>query len=100
MIRAGWPDRKPTWLPFLEWGTVLRVTDAEPKNWLPRALRSVLTHWRYRGGTLAAAAPAPTQAAAQVTAAPGGDGPERWARGGGEGPLTRDARPAGLGPPT
>ena len=47
-----------------------------------------------------AAVPAPTQAAAQVTAAPGGDDSRRWARGGGEGPVTRDTPPAGPGPPT
>ena len=46
----------------------------------------------------AAAAPAPTQAATQVTAAP--HRPRRWARGGGEGPLTRDTPWAGPGPPT
>ena len=47
----------------------------------------------------AAAAPAPPPAAAQVTAAPGNDGPGRWAQGGGEGPATRDTPPAGPGPP-
>ena len=48
MIRAGWPDREPTWPAFLEGGAVLRVTDAEANNWLPRALRTALTHGRYR----------------------------------------------------
>ena len=46
----------------------------------------------------AAAAPAPTQAATQVTAAP--RRPRRWAGGAGEGPVTRDTPPAGPGPPT
>ena len=37
-----------TWPAVLEGGAVLRITDAEAKNWLPRALRTALTHWRYR----------------------------------------------------
>ena len=48
MIRAAWPDREPTWPAFLEGGAVLRITDADANNWLPRALRNALTHWRYR----------------------------------------------------
>ena len=48
VIRAGWPDREPTWPAFLEGGAVLRITDADANNWLPRALRSALAHWRYR----------------------------------------------------
>ena len=28
-------------------GAVLRITDAEANNWLPRALRTALTHWHY-----------------------------------------------------
>ena len=48
MIRAGWPDRDPTWQAFLEGGAVLHVTDVEANNWLPRALCTALTHWRYR----------------------------------------------------
>ena len=48
VIRAGWPDREPTWPAFLEWAAVLRVTEAEANNWLPRALNTALTHWRYR----------------------------------------------------
>ena len=48
VIRAAWPDRGPTWPAFLEGGAVLRITDAEANNWLPRALRSALAHWRYR----------------------------------------------------
>ena len=47
VIRAGWPDREPTWLTFLEGGAVLRVTDAEGHNWPPRALRTAPTHWGY-----------------------------------------------------
>ena len=48
VIRAAWPDREPTWPAFLEGGAVLRITDADANNWLPRALRSALAHWRYR----------------------------------------------------
>ena len=48
VIRAAWPDRDPTWPAFLEGGAVLRITDADANNWLPRALRSALAHWRYR----------------------------------------------------
>ena len=48
VIRAAWPDREPTWPDFLEGGAVLRITDADANNWLPRALRSSLAHWRYR----------------------------------------------------
>ena len=48
VIRAWWPDREPTWPAFLEGGAVLRDTDAEANNWLPRVLRTALTHWRYR----------------------------------------------------
>ena len=49
MIRAGWPDKEPTWPAFLEGRVVgLRIMDAEANNWLPPALRTALTHWRYR----------------------------------------------------
>ena len=48
VIWAAWPDRGPTWPAFLEGGVVLRITDADANNWLPRALRSALTHWCYR----------------------------------------------------
>ena len=48
MIWAGWSDREPTWPAFLEEGAVVPVTDAEANNWLPRALRTALTHCRYR----------------------------------------------------
>ena len=48
VIRAAWPDRVPTWPAFLKGGAVLRITDADANNWLPRALRSALAHWRYR----------------------------------------------------
>ena len=48
VIRAAWPDREPTWPAFLEGGAVLRIMDADANNWLPRALRSALAHWRYR----------------------------------------------------
>ena len=48
VIWAAWPDREPTWPAFLEGGAVLRITDADANNWLPRALRSALAHWRYR----------------------------------------------------
>ena len=45
---ARWPDREPTWTAFLKEGAVLRVMDAEANNWLPRALCTALTDWRYR----------------------------------------------------
>ena len=48
VIWAAWPDREPTWPAFLEGGAVLRITDANVNNWLPRALRNALTHLRYR----------------------------------------------------
>ena len=48
VIWAAWPDREPTWPAFLEGGAVLRITDADANNWLLRALRNALTHWRYR----------------------------------------------------
>ena len=48
VIRAAGPDREPTWPAFLEGGAVLRITDADANNWLPRALSSALAHWRYR----------------------------------------------------
>ena len=47
-VRAGWPDRGPTWPAFLVEGAVPRVADAEVNDCLPRALRTTLTHWRYR----------------------------------------------------
>ena len=66
---------------------MLRITDADANNWLPRALRSALAHWRYRRhNPAAAAAPAPTQAAAQVKGPDGGYG--RFG-GGGLGPPTQ-----------
>ena len=40
--------REPTWPAFLKGGAVLRITDADANNWLPRVLRSALAHWRYR----------------------------------------------------
>ena len=48
VIRAAWPERERTWTAFLEGGAVLRNTDADANNWLPRALRNASTHWRYR----------------------------------------------------
>ena len=48
VIRAAWPDREPTWPAFPEGGAVLRIKDVDANNWLPRALRNALTHWRYR----------------------------------------------------
>ena len=50
-IRAACPDREPTWPAFLEGRAVLRITDADANNWLPRALHNALTHWRYRRRT-------------------------------------------------
>ena len=59
VIRAGWPDRGPEWPGFLEEGAVLRVTDAEANVCLPRALRTVLSHWRYRPRKLPPPEPQP-----------------------------------------
>ena len=47
VIGAVWPDREPTWPALLEGGAVLRITDADANNWLLRAWRNALTHWRY-----------------------------------------------------
>ena len=44
MIRAVWPHTEPTCPAFLEGGALLRITDADANNWLPRALRNALTH--------------------------------------------------------
>ena len=48
MIRAASPDRGPNWPAFLEEGAVLRITDVDTNNWLPRPLCNALTHLRYR----------------------------------------------------
>ena len=48
VIRAGWPDLGLERPAFPEGGTMLRVTDAEANIWLPRALRTALSHRRYR----------------------------------------------------
>ena len=49
VIRAGWPNRGPEWLSFLEGGAAgIRVTHAEANVWLHRALRTALSHWCYR----------------------------------------------------
>ena len=98
VIRAGWPEREPTWPALLEGGASLRITDAEANNWLSRACAPPSFTGATAGRTRHCHTPAPTQAAAQVTAAPGGDGPGRWAQGGGEGPATRDIPPSSLGP--
>ena len=50
MIWAGWPNRVPGWAALLEGGAVLRVGDAKANVWLPGALRTTLSHWRYRPG--------------------------------------------------
>ena len=47
VIWAAWPDSGRTGPAFLEGGAVLCITDADAHNWLPRALRNALTHWRY-----------------------------------------------------
>ena len=48
VIRAGSTDREPAWPAFLEGGAVLHVMDVEVNNWFHRALRTALTHLRYR----------------------------------------------------
>ena len=47
VILAVWPDRERMWPAFLGGGAVLRITDADANNWLPRALRNAVIHWRY-----------------------------------------------------
>ena len=84
LIPAAWPDRALTWPAFLEGRAVLRNTDADANNWLPRALRNALTHWRYRRRNPRPPQPQPlAQATTALTAAP--HRPRRWARGGGTG---------------
>ena len=85
VIRAAWPNREPTWPAFQEGGAVLRLTDADANNWPPPGLAQRPRPLGLPPAQPAAAtAPAPTQAAAQVTA------------------QTADARNSGgeLGPPT
>ena len=78
---------------------VLPITDADVNNWLPQGFAQ-------RPHPLAllpaepatAAAPAPTQATTQVTAAP--RRPRRWAQGGGGGvTVPREPPPGEAGPP-
>ena len=87
VIWAAWPARGPTWPAFLEGGAVLRITDADANNWLPRALRSALAHWRYRRRNPRSHSPSPH------TSGGAGDGPDsgRERVGGGAGPP--DPRP-------
>ena len=87
MIRAAWPDRGPTWLAFLEGGAVVRITDADANNWLPRALCNAVTHCCYRRRN-----PPPPQPQPH-TSCGAGDGPDgrRERGGGGAGPP--DPRP-------
>ena len=79
VIRVAWPDREPTWPAFLEGGAVLRIKDADANNWLPRALRNALTHWRYRRRNPPPPQPQP---------------PHKRRRGGGKGTVPRDAPPS------
>ena len=88
VIRAAWPDREPTWPAFLEGRAVLRITDADANNWLPRALRSALAHWRYRRRN-----PPPPQLSPH-TSGGAGDGPD-----GGREKVGGGAGPAGPRPP-
>ena len=59
MIRAAWPDREPTWPAFLEGGAVLRITNADANNWLPRALRSAVPFSATAGATRRRHSPSP-----------------------------------------
>ena len=56
---AGWPNQGREWPAFLEEGAVLRITDAEPNVWLPRAQGIALSHWRYRRRNLSPLQPQP-----------------------------------------
>ena len=101
VILAGWPNREPTWPAFLGGGggarrhgrRVQQLAPPGPAN-RPHPLALLPEE------PAAAAAPAPTQAAAQVTAAPGGNCPGWQAQGGGNGPATRDTPAADPGHPT
>ena len=59
VIRTAWPDREPTWPAVLKGVVVLRITNADTNNWLPRGLRNALTHWRYRRRNLPPPQPQP-----------------------------------------
>ena len=93
VIRAAWPDREPTWLAILEGKAVLRITDADANNWLPRALRNALTHWRYRRRNRHRHSPSPH------TTRGTGDGPEDGRERVGGGTVPWYAPPGGAGPP-
>ena len=87
VIQAAWPDREPTWPAFLEGGAVLRITDADANNWIPRALRTPSPTGATAGATRRRHSPSPH------TSGGAGDGPDggRQKLEGGAGPP--DPRP-------
>ena len=86
-MQAAWPDRGPTWPAFLEGGAMLRITDADTNNWLPRALRSALAHWRYRHASRRRPSPSPH------TSGGAGDSPDGGRERVGKGAGPPDPRP-------
>ena len=97
---AGFPGR----------GLVLRVADAEANNWLPRALRTAPTNWRYRPRNPPSLQPQPPRKRrrrwrprpAAMVRRPAGrtSNPRQQRRGGGSRPTARGSPRAGPGPPT
>ena len=97
VIRAVWPDREPTWPAFLEGGGGAPhhgcgCQQMAPPGFAQRPHPVALPP----AEPATAAAPAPTKATTQVTAAP--RPPRRWARGAGEGTVPREAPTRGAGP--
>ena len=90
---AGWSDRGPKWRAFSEGGAVLRVTHAKANNWLSRALRTALTHWRYQPQR-----PTPPQPSPNASGAAGdGHARRQWSGVQEAGPRTPGDRAGGLG---
>ena len=81
VIRAAWPNREPTRPAFLEGGAVLRITESDANNWLPRALRSALAHWHYRRATRRRHSPSPHTSSGAGDGRDGGRGDEGPQRG-------------------
>ena len=59
VIRAAWPDRERAWPALLEGRGGAPHHRCGANNWLPRALRSALTHWRYHRRNLPPPQPQP-----------------------------------------
>ena len=101
VVRAGWPDREPTWPAFLEGGGGAPRHERRGQQLAPPGPAHRPHPLALPPGVGAAAvAPAPTHAAAQVMTAPGSNDPARRAQGGGKEPATRGSsgRPGPLDP--